>query len=87
MQTEFNAIDAFTIDTANPTAVLSLNPLVINDAASQVTLEITEVSVAGWAAKATHLSSPEECGIFVGGASPPAGIPVPTEGGVGCTNS
>ena len=52
-----------------------------------VTVEITEVSVSGWAAKATHSASPEECGIFVGGASPPAGIPVPTEGGVGCTQA
>jgi prepilin-type N-terminal cleavage/methylation domain-containing protein len=52
-----------------------------------ITIELTDVKTSGWSAKATHASSPEECGIYVGAGTPPAGIPLPTEGGVGCTRA
>jgi prepilin-type N-terminal cleavage/methylation domain-containing protein len=51
-----------------------------------VTLSIEEVAANGWSAKATHASSTEECGIFIGNASPPSGIPVTDDGLVTCTN-
>lgn len=51
-----------------------------------VTVEIEEVASNGWSAKATHASSTEECGLFIGNASPPTGIPVTDDGIVTCTN-
>jgi prepilin-type N-terminal cleavage/methylation domain-containing protein len=51
-----------------------------------VTVEVFDVVGNGWSAKATHEMTPDECGIFIGPATPPAGITIPGEGIVACTN-
>ncbi|UCF21210.1 MAG: prepilin-type N-terminal cleavage/methylation domain-containing protein [Gemmatimonadota bacterium] len=50
-----------------------------------VTIEILEVGGNGWSAKATHVNTDYECGVYFGSATPPAGIPIPDEGIIGCT--
>ncbi|NIR46083.1 MAG: prepilin-type N-terminal cleavage/methylation domain-containing protein [Gemmatimonadetes bacterium] len=50
-----------------------------------VTVNITEVAGNGWSAKAVHAATPVECGLYIGNASPPAGIPVTTDGKIVCT--
>lgn len=51
-----------------------------------VTLEILETNGTGWSAKATHAAVAAECAFYIGSVSPPAGITVPDEGVIGCTN-
>lgn len=51
-----------------------------------VTIEIVDVVGNGWAARATHQMSTDECGIYIGPATPPAGITIPDEGIVACTS-
>lgn len=50
-----------------------------------VTIEVLEVAGNGWSAKATHANTDYECGVYFGSTTPPAGIPIPEEGIVGCT--
>lgn len=51
-----------------------------------VTLEILEIDGTGWSAKATHAAVSIECALYIGDVSPPAGIPLPGEGVIGCTD-
>lgn len=51
-----------------------------------VTLEILDVNGTGFSAKAIHGAVATECGLYVGSVTPPAGIPLPNEGVIGCTN-
>lgn len=51
-----------------------------------VTVEIVDVVGNGWSARATHRMITDECGVYIGPATPPAGITIPGEGVVACTN-
>ncbi len=60
---------------------------VLNFEASRgVSIDITEVTLTGWAAVASHSGFPSvECGIYVGTASPANGGPATTQGVVTCS--
>ncbi len=51
-----------------------------------VTISILETAGNGWSAKATHTAIPDECGFYTGPVSPPAGIPIPDQGIIACTD-
>lgn len=53
-----------------------------HDPSSGVTLTLTGVSGAGWAATAAHSATVRTCAMFVGGAAPVA--PATIEGEVAC---
>lgn len=53
------------------------------DASQGVSVAISSVSATGWAAEATHTSTPRTCAIFLGAAPPVA--PATEEGRVACT--
>ncbi len=55
------------------------------NATPMVTVEIVDVVGNGWSARATHQMITDECGIYIGPATPPAGITIPGEGVVACT--
>jgi prepilin-type N-terminal cleavage/methylation domain-containing protein len=50
-----------------------------------VSITFVEATPAGWSAKGTHANTAAECGIYIGTASPPSGVPVTAEGIIGCT--
>lgn len=50
-----------------------------------VSIEFVEATGAGWSAKGTHANTEAECGIYVGSATVPSGVPVTAEGMIGCT--
>ncbi len=50
-----------------------------------VTVEVLEVAPNGWSAIAIHASVANECGLYIGSVTPPAGIPLSGEGIIGCT--
>jgi len=51
-----------------------------------VTVEIVNVVPNGWSARAPHQMITDQCGVYIGPATPPAGITIPGEGVVACTN-
>lgn len=52
-----------------------------------VAIEFVEATAAGWSAKGTHANTIAECGIYIGSATPPGGVPVSSEGVIGCTST
>ncbi len=52
-----------------------------------VGIEFVEATAAGWSARGTHANTDAECGIYVGIATPPSGIPITAEGIIGCTEA
>jgi prepilin-type N-terminal cleavage/methylation domain-containing protein len=48
-----------------------------------VTVTLSDVSAAGWAATATHFATSRVCAVFMGSATPPA--PATAEGQIACT--
>jgi len=50
-----------------------------------VAIEFVEATAAGWSAKGTHANTTAECGIYIGSATAPSGVPVSAEGIIGCT--
>jgi prepilin-type N-terminal cleavage/methylation domain-containing protein len=48
-----------------------------------VTVTLSSVSAAGWAATASHFATAKTCAIFVGAAAPPP--PATIEGQIACT--
>jgi prepilin-type N-terminal cleavage/methylation domain-containing protein len=53
------------------------------DPSEGITITLSSVTAAGWAAEATHMSTAKTCAIFVGVAAPVA--PASVEGRVACT--
>ena len=53
------------------------------DPSQGITVTLSNVSASGWAALATHMSTPRTCAIFMGSAAPVA--PATVEGVVACT--
>jgi prepilin-type N-terminal cleavage/methylation domain-containing protein len=60
-----------------PSATMPFDPSV------GITITLSSVTAAGWAAEATHLNTARTCAIFVGNAAPVA--PASVEGRVACT--
>ena len=52
-----------------------------------VSIEFVEATAAGWSARGTHANTEAQCGIYVGIATPPSGIPITAEGIIGCTEA
>lgn len=52
-----------------------------------VSIAFVEATPAGWSARGTHANTSAECGIYIGTASPPSGVPVTAEGIIGCTEA
>jgi prepilin-type N-terminal cleavage/methylation domain-containing protein len=51
-----------------------------------VTVKILDTNANSWSAEATHSSTELKCGLYMGSAEPPTGIPIPDEGIIGCTS-
>jgi prepilin-type N-terminal cleavage/methylation domain-containing protein len=52
-----------------------------------VTIQFVDVSASGWSARGSHANTTAQCGIYVGTATAPSGIPIPAEGVIGCTEA
>jgi prepilin-type N-terminal cleavage/methylation domain-containing protein len=65
--------------------VNNLNQLAFNKTAA-VSIEIPEADGTGWSAKATHNATSIECGLYVGSATAPSGIPATEDGVITCTS-
>jgi prepilin-type N-terminal cleavage/methylation domain-containing protein len=52
---------------------------------ANVTIQFVDVSASGWSARGTHANTTAQCGIYVGNATVPSGIPITAEGIIGCT--
>ena len=52
-----------------------------------VSIEFVEATAAGWSARGTHANTDAQCGIYIGIATPPSGIPITAEGIIGCTET
>jgi len=52
-----------------------------------VSIEFVEATASGWSARGTHANTEAQCGIYVGIATAPSGIPITGEGIIGCTEA
>ncbi len=52
-----------------------------------VSIEFVEATASGWSARGTHANTDAQCGIYVGIATAPSGIPITGEGIIGCTEA
>jgi prepilin-type N-terminal cleavage/methylation domain-containing protein len=52
-----------------------------------VSIEFVEATAAGWSARGIHANTEAQCGIYVGIATAPSGIPITAEGIIGCTEA
>lgn len=50
-----------------------------------VSIEFVEATPGGWSARGTHANTAAECGVYIGNATAPSGVPVTAEGMIGCT--
>jgi prepilin-type N-terminal cleavage/methylation domain-containing protein len=50
-----------------------------------VSIEFVEATPSGWSARGSHANTDAECGVYIGNASAPSGVPVSSEGIIGCT--
>lgn len=52
-----------------------------------VTIQFVDASSSGWSARATHVNTSAQCGVYVGTSTMPSGVPVAGEGAVSCTEA